>query len=111
LVVLRFFSLIAWAALFTVVLLFAIKNAEPVTLRFYFDAAWETPLVLLVLASFAAGAAFGVIACLPALARRRRDAVRLRKELELRQPGVAGTAAGPAAAREPVSVPDAPLTP
>ncbi|MGH8680543.1 MAG: LapA family protein, partial [Burkholderiales bacterium] len=90
--VLRFFSLIAWTAVFVVVLLFAIKNADPVTLRFYFDAAWQTPLVLLVLASFAAGAVLGVIACLPALARQRREAVRLRKELELHQPGASGPA-------------------
>ena len=109
-VVLRFFSFIAWTAVFVVVLLFAIKNAEPVTLRFYFDAAWQTPLVLVVLASFTAGAVFGVIACLPALARQRREAVRLRKELDLRQPGSAGPA-GPAAGPGRASVPDAPSLP
>ena len=109
-VVLRFFSFIAWTAVFMVVLLFAIKNAEPVTLRFYFDTAWQTPLVLLVLVSFAAGAVFGVIACLPALARQRREAVRLRKELELREPGASGSA-GPLAGPERASVPDAPFAP
>jgi uncharacterized integral membrane protein len=92
---------------FVVVLLFAIKNAEPVTLRFYFDAAWQTPLILLVLASFAAGAVFGVIACLPALARQRREALGLRKELELRQRGPSG----PPAAPQGAAVPDAPLLP
>jgi len=105
--VLRFASLIAWTAVFVVVLLFAIKNAEPVTLRFYFDTAWQTPLVLLVLVSFAAGAVFGVIACLPALARQRREALGLRKELDLRQPGPSGPLAGPQRA----AVPDAPLLP
>jgi uncharacterized integral membrane protein len=107
LVVLRFFSFIAWTAVFVVVLLFAIKNAEPVTLRFYFDTAWQTPLVLLVLVSFAAGAVFGVIACLPALARQRREALGLRKELELRQRGPSG----PPAAPQGAAVPDAPLLP
>ena len=106
-VVLRFFSFIAWTAVFMVVLLFAIKNAEPVTLRFYFDTAWQTPLVLLVLVSFAAGAVFGVIACLPALARQRRAALGLRKELDLRQPGPAGPPAGP----QRVAVPDVPFAP
>jgi len=105
--VLRFASLIAWTAVFVVVLLFAIKNAEPVTLRFYFDAAWQTPLVLLVLVSFAAGAVFGVIACLPALARQRREALGLRKELDLRQRGPAG----PPAAPQRAAVPDVPLFP
>jgi uncharacterized integral membrane protein len=103
--VLRFFSFVGWTAVFVVVLLFAIKNTEPVTVRFYFDAAWQTPLVLLVAASFAAGAVFGVIACLPALARQRREATGLRKELELRQP-----AAPPAGARA-ASVPDTPFAP
>ena len=107
---LRFFSFIGWTAVFVVVLLFAIKNAEPVTLRFYFDAAWHTPLVLLVLVSFAAGAAFGVIACLPGLARQRREAMRLRQELELRQPGASGLA-GPPPGPERASVPDAPFAP
>jgi uncharacterized integral membrane protein len=92
--VLRFFSFIAWTAVFVVVLLFAIKNTEPVTLRFYFDVAWQTPLVLLVLASFVAGAVFGVIACLPTLARQRRDTLGLRRELALRQPGAAAPAGG-----------------
>src|SRR3990170_2902588 len=99
--VLRFASFIAWTAVFV------IKNAEPVTLRFYFDTAWQTPLVLLVLVSFAAGAVFGVIACLPALARQRREALRLRKELDLRQPGPSGPPAG----SQRAAVPDVPLLP
>jgi uncharacterized integral membrane protein len=101
---LRFVSFLAWTAVFVLVLLFAIKNAEPVTLRFYFDTAWQTPLVLLVLVSFAAGAVFGVIACVPALARQRREILGLRKELKLRQPATA-------AAPERAAVPDVPLVP
>jgi uncharacterized integral membrane protein len=108
--VLRFVSFIAWTAVFVDVLLFAIKNTEPVTLRFYFDAAWQTPLVLLVLVSFVAGAVFGVIACLPALARQRRETLGLRRELALRQPGAAGGAAVAAGGGDG-RVPDAPLVP
>ena len=51
--------LITWAiriALFVVLLAFAAKNTEPVTLRFYFDLAWQAPLVALLLAFFAVGA-------------------------------------------------------
>ena len=39
---------LSWAirlALFAVLLAFAAKNSDPVTLRFYFDLAWQTPLV------------------------------------------------------------------
>ncbi len=104
---LRLVSFLVWSAVFVVVLLFAIKNAEPVTLRFYFDATWQTPLVLLVLVCFAAGAVFGVIACLPALARQRREIMGLRKELKLRQPGTSAPAAG----SERAAVPDVPLLP
>ena len=57
--------LITWAirfALFVVLLAFAAKNTDPVTLRFYFDLAWQAPLVALLLAFFAAGALLGLIA-------------------------------------------------
>jgi len=44
---------LTWAirlALFVVLLAFAAKNTESVTLRFYFDLAWQAPLVALLLA-------------------------------------------------------------
>jgi uncharacterized integral membrane protein len=80
----RFLTSLMWAAVFVVALLFAIKNAEPVTLQFYFDRSWHAPLVFVMLASFAAGAAFGVIACLPPIVRQRREIAGLQKELRLR---------------------------
>ena len=39
---------------------FAAKNVEPVTLRFYFDLELKAPLVLALLGAFALGALFGV---------------------------------------------------
>ncbi|MGH8723181.1 MAG: lipopolysaccharide assembly protein LapA domain-containing protein, partial [Burkholderiales bacterium] len=51
-------------ALFILLLAFAARNTEPVTLRFYFDFAWEAPLVVLLLAFFVAGAALGLLAVL-----------------------------------------------
>jgi uncharacterized integral membrane protein len=102
-VFLRLLSTAAWAAVFVILLLFAIRNTEPVTLRFYFDQAWSAPLVFVVLASFAAGAAFGLVACLPAIVRLRREVARRDRELALR-PG------HPEAARPPPppTVPDVP---
>jgi len=69
-------------AVFLVVLVFAVRNTEPVTLRFYFDLAWQTPLVLLLLAFFVAGALFGLAAALGALLRQRRELQRLRRDAE-----------------------------
>jgi putative membrane protein len=40
-------------------LAFAARNTEPVTLRFFFELAWQAPLVALLLVFFVAGAALG----------------------------------------------------
>jgi uncharacterized integral membrane protein len=69
---------------FIVLLAFAARNTEPATLRFYFDLAWEAPLVLLLLAFFAAGALLGLAAALGALLRQRREIGRLRREARAR---------------------------
>jgi putative membrane protein len=68
-------------ALFILLLAFAARNTETVTLRFYFDLAWQAPLVVLLLAFFAGGAALGLLAALGAVLRQRREASRLRREL------------------------------
>jgi uncharacterized integral membrane protein len=76
--------ILAWAGrilLFALLFLVAAKNTDPVTVRFLFDAAWQAPLALVVLAALALGAALGLLACLPALARQRREIVGLRREL------------------------------
>ena len=89
---LRFLSLLAWVLVFVLLLLFAIKNADPVSLHFYFDQHWEAPLIVVVLAAFAAGAIAGLLACLPPLVRQRRNLINLRKEIRIRDK--AGSAAG-----------------
>ncbi len=75
---------VTWAIRLLVFLLlvaFAAKNAEPVTLRFYFDMALETPLVAALFAFFVAGALFGLLAPLGTLLRQRRQIAALRKRL------------------------------
>ncbi|OGA20052.1 MAG: hypothetical protein A3H34_05550 [Betaproteobacteria bacterium RIFCSPLOWO2_02_FULL_67_19] len=76
-------------AAFLILLAFAAKNADPVTLRFYFDLAWQLPLIGLLLAFFAGGALFGVAAALGTLLRQRREIARLKREPPQR-PGDAG---------------------
>jgi lipopolysaccharide assembly protein A len=73
---------ISWAirfALFVVLLALAAKNTDPVTLRFYFDLAWQAPLVALLLAFFVAGAALGLMAMTGTYLAQRREIARLRR--------------------------------
>jgi uncharacterized integral membrane protein len=74
--------ILTWAirlALFVVLLAFAAKNTDPVTLRFYFGLAWQMPLVALLLAFFAAGVALGLVAMLGTFLSQRRQVSRLEK--------------------------------
>jgi uncharacterized integral membrane protein len=74
--------LLTWAirlALFLLLLAFAAKNVEPVTLRFYFDLALQTPLVVALFAFFVAGALFGMLALLGPLLSQRRRISKLKK--------------------------------
>ena len=92
--------LITWTIrllIFLFLLAFAVKNTDPVTLRFYFELAWQAPLIVLLLAFFAAGAAFGLAAALATLFRQRREIANLKR---LTQAGerAAGEAMPPAGA-------------
>ena len=74
--------LLTWAiriALFVLLLAFAAKNTDPVTLRFYFGLVWQAPLVALLLAFFAAGAVLGILAMLGGYLSQRREISRLRR--------------------------------
>jgi lipopolysaccharide assembly protein A len=75
-------------AAFVLVVAFAAKNVEPVTLRFYFDIALKAPLVLVLLAAFALGALFGVLALLGTVVRQRRQISLLKKPAEPAPPPV-----------------------
>jgi len=86
---------LTWAVrilLFLVLFGFALKNTNPVTVRFYLGSQWDSPLALVLLVFFAAGAAAGVAACLSHAYRQRREILDLRKELRGKSvpPGDAG---------------------
>lgn len=66
--------------IFSILLVFAIRNTEPTTLRFVLDYAWEAPLVIVLLAFFAAGAILGVLSVVGVIFRQRREISRLRRE-------------------------------
>jgi uncharacterized integral membrane protein len=72
--------------LFLLLLGFALKNTEVVSLRFYFDTVWQLPLVMVLLAAFVAGAALGVLAALQLWFRQRRELLDLRRRLAIALP-------------------------
>jgi putative membrane protein len=79
--------LVAWVlkvlavlSLFLALLGFAVKNTEPVVVRYYFSANWQAPLVVVILAVFAIGAAAGILAMSGQLLRQRRELTRLRRQ-------------------------------
>jgi putative membrane protein len=71
--------LVVWlvrAALFFVLFAFALNNQHDASIRWFFGREWHTPMVFIVLAAFALGCAFGVLAMLPSWWRHRRVAKR-----------------------------------
>jgi putative membrane protein len=83
-------------AVFFFLLAFAVKNTDPVTLRFYFELAWQAPLIVLLLAFFAGGAVMGLAAALATLFAQRRELSNLKRMLEEERAG-AKAAADPGA--------------
>jgi putative membrane protein len=71
--------------LFVVFFVFALKNQQEVTLSFFPGGNVEGPLVILLLAFFAAGSALGVLAMMPTMFRYRREVSRVKKLLTLLQ--------------------------
>jgi len=75
---------ISWALrifLFLLLFGFALKNTDPVVVRFYLGSQWDAPLAMVVLVFFGVGALAGVAACLTYVYRQRREMLQLRKEV------------------------------
>ena len=56
---------------------FALNNQQLASVRWFFGIEWQAPMVIVVLAVFAAGCALGVLAMVPSWWRHRREARRL----------------------------------
>ncbi len=80
-------KLLVLTAVFLGLLGFVAKNVEPVTVRFYFDLALQTSLIIVIFVSFAAGALFGVLALVVPLLRQRREIAILRRRIPPEEPG------------------------
>ena len=58
--------------LFLILLGFAVKNSDPVSVYYYFGAEWRAPLVFVMLVCVVAGVALGVLAVLGQVFRQLR---------------------------------------
>ena len=78
--------IVTWAIrliVFVLLIAFAAKNVEPVTLRFYFDMALQAPLIVVLFAAFALGIVFGMLALLGTLFRQRREISNLKNQTKI----------------------------
>lgn len=68
---------LAWllkAAIFFTLFAFALNNQQDVTVHFFFGTHWTAPLVLVVLAVFAAGLVIGALGMVPRWWKHRKAA-------------------------------------
>ena len=68
---------LAWllkAAIFFTLFAFALNNQQDATVHFFFGTRWTAPLVLVVLAAFAAGLAIGALGMVPRWWKHRKAA-------------------------------------
>jgi len=80
----RYLNWILRAVLFIVLLGFAIKNDQPVTLRYFFGFEWQSSFVIVLLVFFAAGAVVGVLAMLTNVLQQRREIARLKRDIRVK---------------------------
>jgi uncharacterized integral membrane protein len=89
---------LAWILRIAVVLVlvwFAVRNSQVVTLHGLPEQTWQAPLVFVVLVAFVSGVVIGLLAWLPTVVRQRREVGRLRK---LQATAAPGQPAAPASA-------------
>jgi putative membrane protein len=60
---------------------FAVKNSQDVTIKGLPGQVWEAPLVFILLSVFVAGVVIGLLAWVPTVVRQRRELGRLRKSV------------------------------
>jgi len=78
----RTLALLLKIVLFALLLGFAVKNSEVVTLRYFLGYEWQSPLALVILVSFAVGLLIGLLACSWRLLRSHRELRQLRRTVQ-----------------------------
>ena len=80
----RYLNWLLRAALFIILLGFAVKNDQPVTLRYFFGYEWQSSLVVVLLLFFAAGTVVGVLAMFSNVLQQRREIARLKRDIRVK---------------------------
>jgi lipopolysaccharide assembly protein A len=81
-------------AIFFTLFAFALNNQQDATVHFFFGTQWRSPMVLIVLAAFAAGLAVGVLGMVPRWWKQRSAVTRNRKSAQEAAQQTAQHAAG-----------------
>jgi uncharacterized integral membrane protein len=79
----RYLALFLKIVLFVLLLGFAVKNSDVVTLRYFLGYQWQSPLALVILVAFAIGLVTGLLACSWRLLRSHRELRQLRRAVAI----------------------------
>ena len=72
----RFLVWAVRALVFFALFAFALNNQQPTVVHWFFGVEWHAPMIIVVLAAFAAGCAIGVAAIVPSWWRQKRQVQR-----------------------------------
>ena len=92
------------AAVFFALFAFALNNNDLARVKWFFGYEWRAPMIFIVLAAFALGCAFGVLAMVPSWWRHRRVARQQRRALPVAkaEPAAVATPSAPVPLPDPV---------
>ena len=80
----RYLNWVLRIVLFIGLLGFAVKNDQPITLRYFFGYEWQSSLVIILLIFFAVGTVVGVLAMLANVLQQRREIARLKRDIRVK---------------------------
>ncbi len=86
----RYLNWLLRAIFFLILFGFAVKNDQPVVLRYFFGYEWQASLVLILLLFFAVGTGVGALSMLGNIFRQRREIAMLKRELNQKNKTVMG---------------------
>ncbi len=97
---------LVWVLRFLIVVVlvwFAVKNAQTVTLHGLPEQSWQAPLVFVLLVAFVAGVVIGLLAWVPTVVRQRREIARLKRAAAAAVPSPPAQSPAPEASPPPRS--------